>query len=115
MFIAAFQANHIHHADSITILDKLAPPETRCGAHTLAEVFSVLTRLPKPRRLLPDQALFFVERVAEKAELVALDAEEYLATVRKAVPTGFLAETSTMLSLWRVRGRRRQIPFTPGT
>jgi predicted nucleic acid-binding protein len=88
VFIASFDASHIHHAQSTLLFDRLSPAETRCGAHTLAEVYAVLTRLPKPHRLRPDEALFFVDKGVERAEGVALTAGEYHATVRKAVADG---------------------------
>lgn len=88
VFIAAFDANHIHHARSLSLYDKISRSHARCGAHTLAEVYSVLTRLPKPHRLRPEQALFFVERVAERVEPVALTSDEYLVTVRAAAGGG---------------------------
>ncbi len=86
VFVASFDANHRHHAQSALLFERLSPSETRCGAHTLAEVCSVLTRLPKPHRLRPDQAGFFVERVVERAETVALSSYEYLAALPRRPP-----------------------------
>jgi predicted nucleic acid-binding protein len=58
------------------------------AAHSLAETFSVLTRLPEPHRLRADDALALVEANWGKTHLVALAAPDYLETLRRCRDVG---------------------------
>jgi len=58
------------------------------AAHSLAEAFSVLTRLPEPHRLRPDDALALIEANWGKTRLVALEAPDYRATLRRCRDVG---------------------------
>lgn len=53
------------------------------AAHSLAETFSVLTRLPEPHRLRPDDALDLIEANWGRTSLVALAGKDYRATLRE--------------------------------
>ena len=54
-------------------------------APALAETYAVLTRLPPPHRLSPEDALHLVDaNFAHGATLVALDAAAYLSVLRRA-------------------------------
>lgn len=53
------------------------------AAHSLAETFSVLTRLPEPHRLRPDDALTLIEANWGETRLVALGAKDYRETLRQ--------------------------------
>ena len=88
VFVAAFDQDHPQHPRSLAHFNKLARADAKCSAHTLAEVYSVLTRLPKPHRLSAEQAAFFVEQILERVEPIALDANEYVATLRMAGQKG---------------------------
>lgn len=57
------------------------------AAHSLAETFSVLTRLPEPHRLRPDDALALIEANWGETRLVALAAKDYRATLRQCRDT----------------------------
>ena len=84
VFVPAFDRDHPNHVRSFAHFNRLSRPDSKCSAHTLAEVYSVLTRLPQPHRLSSEQALFFVERMIERVEPVALNADEYVAAIRRA-------------------------------
>jgi predicted nucleic acid-binding protein len=58
------------------------------AAHSLAETFSVLTRLPEPHRLRPEDALTLIDANWGTARLVALDGAEYRATLRRCRDVG---------------------------
>jgi predicted nucleic acid-binding protein len=58
------------------------------AAHSLAEAFSVLTRLPEPHRLRPDDALELIYSNWGRTRLVALAGAEYRATLRRCRDTG---------------------------
>jgi len=58
------------------------------AAHSLAEAFSVLTRLPEPHRLRPDDALALIEANWGETRLVALAATDYRAILRRCRDAG---------------------------
>ncbi len=58
------------------------------AAHSLAEAFSVLTRLPEPHRLRPNDALALIEANWGKTRLVALEAPDYRAALRRCRDVG---------------------------
>jgi predicted nucleic acid-binding protein len=53
------------------------------AAHALAEAYSVLTRLPQPHRLRPEDALGVIEANWSQSRLVALTAAEYWQVLRR--------------------------------
>jgi len=48
-----------------------------CAAHSLAEVYATLTRLPGKHRASASEAMLFLENMEEQLALIALDSEEY--------------------------------------
>lgn len=58
------------------------------AAHSLVEAFSVLTRLPEPHRLRPDDALELIEANWGETRLIALAAPDYRATLRRCRDAG---------------------------
>jgi predicted nucleic acid-binding protein len=58
------------------------------AAHSLAEAYSVLTRLPEPHRLRPDDALAVLEANWGETRLVALNAADYRSTLRRCRDAG---------------------------
>jgi len=84
VLIPAFQLTHEQHEASNRVLAQVLEHSAACGAHTLAEFYSVLTRLPAPHRLEPDQAFFGIEQIAAHFDVIALDAQEYLREIRNA-------------------------------
>jgi predicted nucleic acid-binding protein len=87
--VAAVCSWHEHHAATRKELERRhAAGETPVLAgHTLAEAYSVLTRLPEPHRLRPEDALDLIEVNWSRARLVALAAAEYWQVVRRCRDT----------------------------
>jgi predicted nucleic acid-binding protein len=83
--VAAVCTWHEHHATTRKELERRhAAGETPVlAAHTLAEAYSVLTRMPEPHRLRPEDALGLIEANWSKARLVALAAAEYWQVLRR--------------------------------
>jgi predicted nucleic acid-binding protein len=52
------------------------------AAHSLAEAYSVLTRLPEPHRLRPEDALAVLEANWSETRLIALSGSEYRSLLR---------------------------------
>ena len=57
-----------------------------CGAHSLAEVYSNLTRMPG--RISGDHAMLLVSEIRDRLSIVALDADEYVLMLEKAAAAG---------------------------
>jgi predicted nucleic acid-binding protein len=80
VLVAAMVAAHPAHARASAWLRKAKTGEVGflVAAHTLAELFAVLTRLPTAPRISPEAACRLVEEnVASRAEVFALDAADY--------------------------------------
>jgi predicted nucleic acid-binding protein len=84
VLIPAFQQSHTHHEASHLALARVGHNTAVCGAHSLAEFYAVMTRLPHPHRLEPDQALMCIEQIAQRLQVIALQAQEYLGEARHA-------------------------------
>ena len=82
VLVAATVAAHPAHARASAWLRKAKTGDVGfvVAAHTLAELFAVLTRLPTTPPISPEAACRLVdENVASRAEIVALAADDYRA------------------------------------
>ena len=61
VLVAAFLTQHKRHERSLSAFLAADKKHGICAAHTLAELYATLTRLPGPHRLSGDQALLFTE------------------------------------------------------
>ena len=84
VLIAAFWGDHVNHESSLGIVARASKTTTACGAHSLAEIYSVMTTLPVRPMISPDQALLFLEQLRERVTVVTLSEHDYFETVRKA-------------------------------
>jgi predicted nucleic acid-binding protein len=84
VLVAVFLAEHPHHGASFALFSKCDPASASCAAHSLAEVYSTLTRIPAPHRASPKQAMQCVEAIAERLRLVSLHGQDMLAVLREA-------------------------------
>jgi predicted nucleic acid-binding protein len=84
VLIAASDAEHPGHKPSAALLAAAKKQTTACGAHTLAEVYAVLSRLPGGRRLRPEHAGKLVEQILDRLAVIPITVEEYEATIRTA-------------------------------
>jgi predicted nucleic acid-binding protein len=88
VLVAAFWGDHPDHAASVKLYRSLSSKQGFCAAHSLAEVFSIMTRLPVKPAIPPEQALLFVNNIDERLTVVALQASEYLLTIRALAERG---------------------------
>ncbi len=88
VFIAAFWGDHPDHAASVRLYKSLSKEQGFCAAHSLAEVFSIMTRLPVKPAIPPEQALLFVSDIYDRFNIVALDANDYFRTIRTLAERG---------------------------
>ena len=84
VLIATVLVQHPHHEPSLAVYQTAEKRHAYCAAHTLAEVYASLTRLPGQQRLSSEQALLFLDNVAEHLTTIALDGDEYYSAIAHA-------------------------------
>ena len=91
VLVAGSLEAHIHHAPARAALERIARGEDRghCSAHTLAETFSVLSRMPTTPKLQPQDVLAILEKnIFPHFVLVAPASADYPAAIRSLVGMG---------------------------
>ncbi|MCC6389218.1 MAG: PIN domain-containing protein [Bryobacterales bacterium] len=88
VFVAAFWGDHVHHAASVKLAKAATPKTAFCAAHTVAEVYSTMTRLPVKPPIPAEQALLFIRQIREKFTVVSLTASEYFETIERLAEKG---------------------------
>lgn len=94
VLIPVFLEDHQHHDASIKLLLKTDKKNGWCAAHSLAEVYSALTRLPGKHRLSSEQALLFLQDLTERLSTIALTADEYYQAIKTAAANGIVGGTT---------------------
>lgn len=84
VLIAASDVADARHARSFSLLATAQPATTACGVHSLAEAYSVLSRLPGGKARRPEYASFLVDQILTRLAVYSLSPEEYSETIRKA-------------------------------
>jgi len=93
VMIAAFLESDLHHKRCRELLLESEPATTACGSHSLAEFYSVITRLPQPFQLRIEQAWLLVEEIRTRVTPVALTAEEHFDELKRAMENGIKGGT----------------------
>ena len=88
--VPVFYGDHVHHQASLRRFIAFDSATACCGAHSLAEVYSTLTRMPGKHRISGEQAMLFVDSIRERFSLVVLDGEEYFQALRTAASLGMV-------------------------
>lgn len=89
--IAAFHAQHLHHKACLGLVQSAHDKTCRAAisCHSIAEVYSVLTRLPGANRVLPEQAWELIhQNIDGKLDCVELSGEEYVSLTRELSMSG---------------------------
>jgi predicted nucleic acid-binding protein len=84
---------HEHHERSFALFTGADRKTTCCAAHSLAELYATLTRLPGTARMSADQALLVLDSVEERLEIVSLDPREYRLAIQTAATAGIVGGT----------------------
>jgi predicted nucleic acid-binding protein len=84
VLVPVFLVEHPHHSPSLHLYRQCNPDIAFCASHSLAEVYSTLTRLPPPHRARPDQAVEFLESIHSHFNFVSLEGNDYLTSIREA-------------------------------
>ena len=91
--IPVFLEDHEHHERSLKAFAGADKRRNYCAAHSLAEVYSTMTRLPGRHRLSGEQVLLFLENIRERLTLIALTGDEYLVAIMEAAEAGVIGGT----------------------
>jgi predicted nucleic acid-binding protein len=90
VLMAASLLQHEHHLPSAAAYAKADKKTACCAAHTLAEVYSGLTRMPGAHRMGGDQALLLLDQIRERLTIITLDEDDYSSTIASAVAQGIV-------------------------
>ncbi len=71
--VPVFYGDHVHHDASIARFIQCDKTSGCCAAHSLAEVYSTLTRMPGRHRISAEQAMLFIDSIRERLSAIALD------------------------------------------
>jgi predicted nucleic acid-binding protein len=111
VLVASFLDGHEHYDRSFAVLAGANRTNACCAAHSLAELYATLTRLPGKLGLSADQALLSLDSVAERLELISLDVPEYQHAIRAAASAGIVGGTiyDALLGECAVKARATKI------
>src|SRR5580692_2152492 len=90
VLVPTFYGDHPHHDASADIFLKFDKKQACCGAHSLAEVYSTLTRMPGKHRISSEQAMLFVGSIRERLSIVALSGDEYADALQASSALGIV-------------------------
>jgi predicted nucleic acid-binding protein len=85
-----FYGDDVHHQASLALFIKFDKSNGCCGAHSLAEVYSTLTRLPGRRRITSEQAMLFIGSIRERLSIIALSGDEYANALQASSALGIV-------------------------
>jgi predicted nucleic acid-binding protein len=88
VLIPLFYRDHVQHSPSQELFIQFNKSNGCCGAHSLAEVYSTLTRMPGKRRISGEQAMLFIGNIRDRLSIVALDGEEYAEALHTSAVRG---------------------------
>jgi len=88
VLVAASDTAHQHHRASLALVTAARPGQAFCAAHTLAELYAVLTATPAPRMRRTADVLANVEHAASVFTAVALEVEDYRFVLRHTAGAG---------------------------
>jgi predicted nucleic acid-binding protein len=90
VLVAAFWRDHEEHAASLRIFAAARKSNSACSIHSLAEVYSTMSRLPVKPPVPSEQALLFVQEVRARLRLISLEEEEYFEAMQVVADRKFL-------------------------
>jgi predicted nucleic acid-binding protein len=90
VLVPVFYGDHVHHEASLQSFIQFDVTTGSCGAHSLVEVYSTLTRMPGRHRISSEQAMLFVGSIRERLSLVSLDGQEYATMLQSSADLGIV-------------------------
>jgi predicted nucleic acid-binding protein len=93
VLVPTFLGDHEHHEASLDAFLRFGKHQACCAAHSLAEVYATLTRMPGKYRVSCEQAMLFLAEIRQRLTLVVLDEEEYYTAIEQASALGVIGGT----------------------
>lgn len=93
VLVSAVLVQNVDHDRSLAVYLSANQKHSFCAAHSLAEVYSTLTRMPANQRMQCDQALSVIEDITKRFRTMALDSAEYYSVIADAVAQGIAGGT----------------------
>src|SRR6201987_2139698 len=90
VLVPVFYGSPVHHQASLALFIQFDRSTGCCGAHSLAEVYSTLTRMPGKHRISGEQAMLFIGSIREGLSIIALNGEEYADALEKSAALGIV-------------------------
>jgi predicted nucleic acid-binding protein len=90
VLVPLFYRDHVHHGPSQELFIQFNQSTGCCGAHSLAEVYATLTRMPGKRRISGEQAMLFIGNIRERLSMVALSGKEYADALEASAARGIV-------------------------
>jgi predicted nucleic acid-binding protein len=90
VLVPVFYGDHVHHQASLALFIQFDKSTGSCGAHSLVEVFSTLTRMPGKHRISGDQAMLFIGSIRERLSIIALSGDEYADALEASAALGIV-------------------------
>src|SRR5579872_2752089 len=90
VLVPVFYGDHVHHQPSLTCFIQFDTSTGCCGAHSLAEVYSTLTRMPGRHRISGEQAMLFIGSIRERLSVITLTGEEYADALQTSSARGIV-------------------------
>ena len=93
VLVPTFLVDHEHHDASLDAFLRFGKRQACCAAHSLAEVYATLTRMPGKYRASCEQVMLFLEEIRTRLTVIALDEEESYAAIERASSLGVVGAT----------------------
>jgi predicted nucleic acid-binding protein len=90
VLVPTFLGDHVNHPVSLDLFLRLTPRTGFCAAHSLAEVYATVTRLPGRHRVASDQAVLFLDEIRSRCSIVGLDCDSYYDVISQAAAGGIV-------------------------
>ena len=95
VWIASFLHSHPKHQFCLELINKSLEEENTVllsSTHCLAELYSVLTKMPVPYKFQPQQALSIIkETILTHVKVVSLNSKEYILIINQAAKLNIIS------------------------
>jgi len=90
VLVPLFYRDHVHHGPSQELFIQFTQSTGCCGAHSLAEVYATLTRMPGKRRISGEQAMLFIGNIRDRLSIIGLNGDEYADALEASAVLGIV-------------------------
>jgi predicted nucleic acid-binding protein len=94
LIVAGLIESHTRHKEALKYLNRVSSNEYQVfvAAHSLAEVYATLTRLPPPLRVPPKQVHTLIQvNIIDVYEIIALEAQDYVTVLTHLATNGLVS------------------------